>query len=71
MKPRYRVVVKQIGGEWVYFYAQQSPDGLAFFNIKPYARGTFNEAKEDLIEFKQAQTLDLGNDIKVMETINK
>lgn len=67
MKPRYRIVVKQIGGEWVYFYAQHSPDGLAFFNIKPYARGTFNEAKDDLLEFKQAQSVDLGNEIKVME----
>lgn len=67
MKPRYRVVVKQIGGEWVYFYGQHSPDGLAFFNIKPKARSTFNEAKEDVIEFKQAQTTDIGSDIKVME----
>ena len=69
MKPRYRVVVKQMGGEWVYFYGQHSPDGLAFFNIRPYARASFNEAKEDVMEFKQAQLLDLGNDIKVMEVL--
>lgn len=69
MKHRYRVVAKRVGFEWSEFYAQHSPDGLGFYSINPNPRLDFNQAKEDMLKFKQAQSLDIGNDIKVMETI--
>lgn len=69
MKPRYRIVATKFNGEYVHYYAQHSSDGLAFFNIRPEPRITFEEAKDDALLFRKAQATDVGSDVKVLERI--